>query len=198
LSAPLELIVRVAGDADAAAVELCAPNVGVFTRALPEGAAVTPGASAGSLLLLGRAHELVVPAGIVGRVTSARPERVHAPVGYGDALYRIEPFSGAAADASALVARASGAGGASADTPGVRAPYAGRFWGRPTPTDPPFVAIGDVLTPGTVVGLIEVMKTFTQLRFEPTEGVSGDVRVARVLARDGDEVQIGDLLIEVS
>jgi biotin carboxyl carrier protein len=189
----LELLLRAGAAGGEVACVLSSPTVGVFTRALPEGAVVTPGAGAGVLLVLGRAHELVVPAGATGRVISARPDRVHAPVGYGDVLYELAAFAGAASAAGGARAAADPSVGL-----GVRAPYAGRFWSRPAPGDPPFVAPGDALAAGAIVGMLEVMKTFTQVLYDPSAlALPERARVVRVPFADGAEVKTGDLLIEV-
>ena len=170
---------------------LCAPAVGWFTRPAPTGAALTPGASAGVLLVLGRARALVVPPGVEGRVVSEPPALVLQPVGYGDPLYELVPLAGAAQPGRA-------AGAAAARGPVLRAPYAGRFFSRPSPGEPPFVAPGDALEAGRTVGLIEVMKTFTEVRYEAGLGLPARARVLRVAAADGAEVLAGDVLLEVS
>lgn len=170
---------------------LCAPAVGWFTLAAPAGAALTPGMNAGVLLVLGRALELVVPASAEGLVVSAPPELVRLPVGYGDPLYELVPLAGAAA--ADPTARADAARG-----PVLRAPYAGRFFSRPSPGEPPFVAPGDALEAGRTIGLIEVMKTFTQVRYDPGGGLPARARVLRVAAGDGAEVLAGDVLLEVA
>jgi biotin carboxyl carrier protein len=206
MKARLELVARpvAAGGAEdearSAGLLLCAPTVGVLTQALPEGRALTPGAPAGVLLQLGRVIELVTPPGVCGRVVSARPERVHRPVGYGEVLYALAPFAagagdeegGVPADAAVL---AGGASGSSA--PALRAPYAGRFWARPAPGDPAFVSAGDVLASGATVGLLEVMKTFTQVHYEPAGDLPARARVVRVVPADGADVSAGDALVEV-
>ena len=56
---------------------------------------------------------------------------------------------------------------------------------------------GSELRAGSVVGLIEVMKTFTHLAYAPAASLPANARVARVLVGDGDEVTEGDPLLEV-
>ena len=70
-------------------VELRSPEVGRFTCALDRGSLVAPGAICGMITTLGETVVLVVPRGVSGRVVSEKPERVHAPVGYGDVLYEL-------------------------------------------------------------------------------------------------------------
>lgn len=169
---------------------LKSPEVGLFTRALPPGALLAPRASAGVLHSLGRRFELLVPAGASGRVLNARPERVLAPVGYGSVLYELAPL---AAQASAMEA-ATGRAGGGADLV-FRAPYSGRFWQRPAPNDPAFVREGDTLSDGQTIGLIEVMKTFTQLVYRAGGELPARARVVRLLVIDGGEIEDGGALL---
>lgn len=71
----------------------------------------------------------------------------------------------------------------------VRAPMVGTFYRAPKPGDPPFAEVGDVVGAGETVGLIEVMKLFTEL----TSEVSG--KVARVGAEDATLVEYGEPLV---
>ena len=170
---------------------LRSPEVGTFTRALRRGAVLTPGASCGVIHRLDVAFTLVVPAGVTGRVVSPRPERVNAPVDHGALLYELAPL--VAEGDEAIEEEHGDAGGAIA----LRAPYSGRFWQRPSPKDPPFVEEGDVLEPGRTVGLIEVMKTFTHMAYEPGESLPARARITRLVATDGCEVNEGDPLFEL-
>jgi len=173
---------------------LRSPEVGLFTRALPEGALLAPGATAGALHSLGRCFELRVPPGASGRIVNPRPERVLEPVGFGTVLYRLSPLQAdAASGASTAGARAETGTGALL----FRAPYSGRFWHRPAPGEPPFLAPGDLLADGQTLGLIEVMKTFAQLVYRPGSELPARARVLRYLVADGGEVKDGGALLEL-
>lgn len=53
-------------------------------------------------------------------------------------------------------------------TPGaiaIRAPSSGRFWARPSPDKPPFVTVGDTISTGHTLGLLEVIKTFHRVTY---------------------------------
>ena len=69
------------------------------------------------------------------------------------------------------------------------APIVGIFYARPNPDEEPFVAPGDMVEAGTVVGIIEAMKVMNEVRVE-TAG-----RVRRVLAENGAAVEYGQGLI---
>lgn len=187
MSSPLELI----ADREGEHVTLRSPEVGTFTRALPENALVGPGAPAGVLHALGRAFALVVPPGIRGRVLDPAPERVHEPVGYGSVLYRLAPLEAAGEVAGGTAATREDAALA------VRAPYSGRFWLRPAPGEEPFVRAGQELAEGTALGLIEVMKTFTHLAYHATGGLPARARVVEIRVGDGQEITERDELFVV-
>ncbi len=190
MSAPLELIaIRTERG-----VELASPSVGWLTDVVREGALLSSGMPAGRLSTLGVVRELVVPSGVQGVVRSKPPELVHHPVGYKTIVYALEPLA-ANSNASAT----SDARRSSANTElVVRAPSSGRYWHRPSPNDPPLVAEGLALAEGTPIGLIEVMKTFTQVVYRARGGLPATAKIVRVLAADGAEVADGDALVEVA
>lgn len=170
---------------------LVAPEVGVFTGALERGALLGPGQSAGVILCAGREVELVVPSGAAGRVASERPERVHEPVSYGAILYELLPVEGDAGAAAAEEATAGEEGLV------FRAPQAGRFYHRPSPEEAAYVEPGAKIAAGQVVGLLEVMKTFSQVAYEAQGGLPASAKLVRWLCDDGGEVRAGDSLFEV-
>ena len=73
----------------------------------------------------------------------------------------------------------------------VVAPLTGIFWGRPSPEQPPFVAVGEMVVPGQVVGLIETMKLFNEVIADR----AGEV--LSIVATDGDLVEVGQALMYV-
>lgn len=73
----------------------------------------------------------------------------------------------------------------------VRSPMVGTFYNASDPDSPPFVQIGSVVTPDTVVCLIEAMKVFNELKAE----CSG--RITKVLARNAQAVEYDQPLFAV-
>ena len=67
--------------------------------------------------------------------------------------------------------------------PSIKSPTIGTFYAAPAPTDPPFVTVGSVVTPETVVCTIEQMKVFNQIQ----AGVSGTITA--ILVQSGDAVE---------
>lgn len=71
----------------------------------------------------------------------------------------------------------------------ITAPMVGTFYRSPTPGEQAFVEVGDSVFPGKVVGLMEVMKLFNELKAEKA-GV-----VTRIDVADGDMVEYGQPLL---
>ena len=181
------------------------PGVGLFTAGRAEGDLLAPGASAGVLLVLGKAFELVVPRGVEGRVRTTAPARVRQPVGWGDPLYEVEARVSVAPDAEPGAGGArrvdpAASGGAANGADGrllVRSPQSGRFYLRPGPGEDAFAPAGATVETGHPMGLIEVMKTFAHVRYAG-EGLPARARVVRALVEDGAEIATGDPLFEVA
>jgi acetyl-CoA carboxylase biotin carboxyl carrier protein len=73
----------------------------------------------------------------------------------------------------------------------VRAPLTGIFYAAPSPTATPYVAAGQHVTTGQVIGLIEAMKLFNEIKSDVTG------RVVRIVAESGKLVKTKQPLIEV-
>src|SRR5215210_3562078 len=88
--------------------------------------------------------------------------------------------------------------GAPADSPGpeysghvVAAPLTGLFYGSPSPGAEPYVREGGQVSVGQVIGLIEAMKLFNEIKSDAAG------RVARIHAENGALVKARQPLIEI-
>lgn len=63
---------------------------------------------------------------------------------------------------------------------------------RPSPAEPPFVAVGEAVTAGRTLCVIEAMKVFNEVRAEHA------ATVAAVLVESGQEVESGQLLFRLT
>jgi acetyl-CoA carboxylase biotin carboxyl carrier protein len=108
----------------------------------------------------------------------------------GDRRIRIARVSGAAVPALPAAAVTSSTPPASADHAGaVRAPMVGTAYLAPQPGDPPFVRLGDTVTEGQPLLIIEAMKVMNQIRAHRTG------RVAQILIADAQPVEYGAVLM---
>jgi len=108
------------------------------------------------------------------------------------------PTPAAAAAAGTSGAGTAGSGGdpapvapAAPARPSVKAPLTGIWYGSPSPGTAPYVTVGGEIVAGQVVGLIEAMKLFNEIKSD----LSG--RVARIHAENGKLVKARQPIIEV-
>ncbi len=73
----------------------------------------------------------------------------------------------------------------------VRAPLTGIFYAAPSPGSPPYISVGGEVAVGQVIGLIEAMKLFNEIKSDHAG------RVARVVVESGSLVKAKQPLIEV-
>ena len=85
----------------------------------------------------------------------------------------------------------SATGAAAPSRPSVSAPLTGIWYGSPTPGSAPFVVAGREVAVGQVIGLIEAMKLFNEIKSD----LAG--RVVRVIPENGALVKAKQPLIEV-
>lgn len=72
-----------------------------------------------------------------------------------------------------------------ADATTIKAPVPGTFYRRPSPDEDPFANEGDRISNGQVIGLVEVMKSFNEVRAD-RDGV-----IASFLVENEDPVEAG-------
>ncbi|MBD1548479.1 acetyl-CoA carboxylase [Roseibium aggregatum] len=73
----------------------------------------------------------------------------------------------------------------------IRSPLPGIFYRRPAPDQPPFVEDGGSVEAGTVVGLVEVMKSFHEVVAEEA-GTN-----VRFVAENEQPITVGVVLAEM-
>jgi acetyl-CoA carboxylase biotin carboxyl carrier protein len=142
----------------------------------------------GRLLERSELSELAVEAGatslVLRKPVALAPAVVAAPTGAPAAA--TGPAPGAAAPAPAAQP-----GSAVAARPSVKAPLTGVWYGSPAPGSAPFVEAGREVAVGQVIGLIEAMKLFNEIKSD----LAG--RVVRVIPESGALVKAKQPLIEV-
>lgn len=74
----------------------------------------------------------------------------------------------------------------------IKAPLPGTFFRRASPDADVYVSEGSEVAAGDIVGLIEVMKTYYEVRAE-MRGV-----IAQFLVEDGDPVEVGQDVVALS
>ena len=102
-----------------------------------------------------------------------------------------EPPPAGPTAAAGETGRGAASGGGAPARPSVKAPLTGIWYASPTPGSAPFVEVGRELAIGQVVGLIEAMKLFNEIKSD----IAG--RVVRVVPDSGTLVKAKQPLIEV-
>lgn len=97
----------------------------------------------------------------------------------------------AAQPAAAPAAAPAAPAAARQDLLSITAPMIGRFYAKPSPNDPAFVALGSQVGPDDSVCILEVMKLFNTVK----AGVAGEI--VEILVQEGDMVEEGDVLFRV-
>lgn len=73
----------------------------------------------------------------------------------------------------------------------IKAQMPGTFYRSPDPESDPYVEEGDEVSAGDTVGLIEVMKNFSEIKAEE------DGKISKFLVEDQDAVDAGQDLVEL-
>jgi acetyl-CoA carboxylase biotin carboxyl carrier protein len=73
----------------------------------------------------------------------------------------------------------------------VLSPLPGTFYRRPAPDKPVYKEVGDSVTAGDVIGLVEVMKTFYEVKAE------GGGKVSKFHVENEDAIQAGDPIADL-
>ena len=73
----------------------------------------------------------------------------------------------------------------------ILSPLPGIFYRKPAPDEPAYKSEGDTITQDDTIGLIEVMKSFNEVK----AGAAG--RIVRFLTEDEDAVMAGQLIAEI-
>ena len=96
-------------------------------------------------------------------------------------------------DGAAVTTPSGGAtdGPAAPSRPAVMAPLSGIWYGSPAPGTAPYVSVGGEVAVGQVIGLIEAMKLFNEIKSDKAG------RVVKINAENGKLVRAKQPLIEV-
>lgn len=70
----------------------------------------------------------------------------------------------------------------------IKSPLVGTFYRSPAPGAPPFVEVGDIVSPGQVLCIIEALKVMNEIESD----VRG--RVVKILVENGETVEYGQPL----
>ena len=73
----------------------------------------------------------------------------------------------------------------------IRSPIPGTFYRSPAPDQPPFKDVGDTVSEGDTIGLVEVMKSFHEVKAD------AGGKITAFLIENEDAVMAGQPLVEL-
>jgi acetyl-CoA carboxylase biotin carboxyl carrier protein len=124
------------------------------------------------------------------RVRLLRGTTIAAPVAH-VAMPTTAPPASAASSAPAAATESAAPAASARKLIDIKSPSVGTFYGAANPEAPPFVRVGDRVTPTTVVGLVEAMKTFNEIPAE-CSGV-----IVEQLVRNQQPIEFDTVLFRV-
>ncbi|MBI4703011.1 MAG: hypothetical protein HY744_17990 [Deltaproteobacteria bacterium] len=171
------------------------PAVGVADGVPDVGVYLNPCASFLTLGILNRRYLVQLPRNVQGTVVGQLIDDTATAVAYGQALFRLSPVRDLGLGSTEEAERQRAPSGTE-DLIAVPSPSDGVFYRKPTPESPSYVEEGGAVATGTVLGLVEVMKSFNQITYGGP-GLPEQGTVARILVQDGAEVAFGQPLFLV-
>lgn len=173
------------------------PGVGVYRGRPRAGSPRGAGDQIGTLALLNRTLDLILPVGVEGIVTDVTILDRAVPIEYGQTLFTLSPVVGVSvASGNTGTHATAGQAGLPEGTMPVPSPIDGIFYRRASPASPPFVAVGDTVETGRTLGLIEAMKSFNAVTYGGP-GLPERAVIVEVRAGDASEVRQGAVLVVI-
>jgi acetyl-CoA carboxylase biotin carboxyl carrier protein len=120
-----------------------------------------------------------------------KPSAIAAPIVVGAGSPAAGAAGGPGPSAGPTDSTSAGREAATPSRPSVKAPLTGIFYASPAPGSAPYVQVGGEVAVGQVIGLIEAMKLFNEIKSD----LAG--RVVRVIPESGTLVKAKQPLLEV-
>ena len=189
------MIARIDHDDDGQGFVVRSPAVGVVDAVPRLGLYMNPQEPFLVMRILGRRHVVQLPRDVQGRVAEKLVTGTTVAVEFNQPLFRLRLGAESAEEAQSVAAAGAGAA-AGTDMIPVPSPSEGIFYGKPSPDSPAYVEVGSEVTQGTVLGLVEVMKSFNQIKYGgpalPERGI-----VVKIMVEDSTEVTFGQPLVMI-
>jgi acetyl-CoA carboxylase biotin carboxyl carrier protein len=131
------------------------------------------------------------PAPVAAAAPAPAPVAAPAPAAAAPAPAPAAPAAPAPAAAAPAAPAAAPSGGLGADEVAIKAPMVGTYYSSPKPGAPSFVSVGDTVTKGTVLAIVEVMKLMNNIEAEV------DGTVTQILVENEQAVEYGQPLLVI-
>lgn len=172
------------------------PAVGLYSDYLETGAFLAGGGMVGRLTVLNRAYDLVLPVDVWGQVGKLAIGDKMAPVEYGQVLFHLIQRGFEGFGEGKTLGDGVAEGVSIEGTQPLPSPTDGIFYRKPNPDAAPYVNVGDRVTQGQTLGLVEVMKCFNPIQYGGP-GLPPEAEIVKILAQDGAEIKAEQVLFLV-
>jgi biotin carboxyl carrier protein len=168
---------------------LLSPSVGRLAIVVKEGDMIKEGQVIGHVHLLNKRYQLIVPEDCYGQIAFSDQSQFMLDVEFKSIIATVNPhgIKQGIADRKNRTVKKDLKGEA------IDAPMDGMFYLSPSPDEPPFVKVGDTISPGQTVGLIEVMKCFYPIKFQGTTSK----KITGIVIKDKTPVNSGTKLFSI-
>lgn len=176
--------------------KILSPAVGIYVSMPKHGGYLKEGSAAGRLRILNTELELIIPRGISGFITDLAADSGEIKVDYGTPLFRLATGSLNDIEEKEKVKKTIAGEEVPHGTIPVRSPTEGIFYRKPSPDANFYVAEGDKVEEGSILGLVEVMKSFNPINYGGP-GFPEEATIFRICTQDSVEVKPGQILFLV-
>jgi acetyl-CoA carboxylase biotin carboxyl carrier protein len=177
--------------------DVLAPGVGLFDMPPAVGTFLRPGSFVGYLTVIRKYFHLMMPEGHHGVVTHLHVQNRKQRVEYGQPLFTVssEAEAGLATEFKMIEAEAGPSDeGIAEGMFAVKSPTDGIFYRRANPQSPSYVEEGAIVTQGTTLALVEVMKCFNPILYPGEPEFPAKAKIVKIANKDSAEVKHGQTL----
>ena len=169
---------------------LCSPAVGTIVALADNNDVISANDVVAEISILGVRHQLIAPDTVQHRIAFADDLNLSQGVAYQQVIASLATVvdgeeitpNAASEDLSELC---------------VISPQAGRFYHRPAADAEAFVTAGEIISAGKTIGLLEVMKTFSPVKWNPAPGNPQTAVVVKYRIADGNDVEDSQPLLDL-
>ena len=169
---------------------LCSPAVGTLVALANNNEIISANDVVAEISILGVRHPLIAPATVQHRIVFADGINLSEGVAHQQVIASLTTVVESPESATEV---------ASEDLSGlcVLSPQAGRFYHRPAADAEAFVNSGETISAGKTIGLLEVMKTFSPVKWNPAPGNPQTAVVGKYRIADGNDVEDAQPLLDL-
>jgi len=169
---------------------LCSPAVGTIVALTDNNEIISANDVVAEISILGVRHQLIAPDTVQHRIAFADDLNLSQGVAYQQMIASLATVADGEESTTEVT---------SDDLSDlcVLSPQAGRFYHRPAADAEAFVNAGETISAGKTIGLLEVMKTFSPVKWNPAPGNPQTAVVGNYRIADGNDVEDSQPLLDL-